>query len=72
MTLTTIVILNLVLSALTMLAVYGLVRLAHRLPATAPHDDEKWGRGLAWVPSDPLPLAQLSAHEDERKLARAA
>lgn len=72
MTLTTIVILNLCLSALTIFAVYGLIRLAHRLPAVAPHDDERWGRGNAWVPSDPLPLAQLAAHEDERELARAA
>ena len=72
MTLTTIIILNLILSALTVLAVYALVRVAHRLPAVAPHDDANWGRGLAWVPSDPLPLAQLAAHEDERDFARAA
>ena len=72
MTLTTIITLNLVVSVLTILGVYGLIRLAHRLPAVAPHDDANWGRGHAWVPSDPLPLAQLAAHEDERELVRAA
>lgn len=72
MTLATLITLNLVLSGLTVLAVFALVRLARRLPAIAPHDDAKWGRAHAWVPSDPLPLVQLAAHEDERMLVRAA
>jgi hypothetical protein len=73
MTTTVIIILNLTLAALTVLAVGGLVALAHRLPTSAPHHDELWGNGgNPWVPSDPLPLAQLAAHERERELVRAA
>jgi hypothetical protein len=73
MTITTIIILNLVFAVLTILAVYGLVWLAHRLPSSAPRDDTAWGRGGdPWVPSEPLPLVQLQRHETERELGRAA
>jgi hypothetical protein len=73
MTMTTIIILNLALAALAILAVFGVTWLAHRLPSAAPHDDADWGRGGdPWVPSGPLPLAQLQAHETERELSRAA
>jgi hypothetical protein len=73
MTTTTIIILNATLSALVVLAVLSLVALAHRLPTSAPHHDELWGNGgNPWVPSDPLPLVQLAAHERERELLRAA
>jgi hypothetical protein len=70
MTMTTIIILNLALSLVAVLGVAGLTLLAHRLPSKAPLEDERWGRGHAHVPHDPLPLAQLARHEDE--LARAA
>jgi hypothetical protein len=67
------ILVNLGASLLTILAVLALVRLAHRLPAHAPHDDATWGRGGdPWVVSDPLPLAQLAAHETRRDLVRAA
>ncbi|MBA3841847.1 MAG: hypothetical protein H0X39_04380 [Actinobacteria bacterium] len=62
-----------ILGLLVIAAVAALVHLAHRLPETAPHSDETWGiQGDAWVASDPLPLRQLAAHEDERELQRAA
>jgi len=71
MTPTTIVFLNVALSTLAALGVFGLLALARRLPDTAPHADESWGRGGdPWIPSDPLPLVQLVAHE--RELGRAA
>lgn len=70
---TTIIIVNLLLSAFVVAAVAGLVRLAHRLPDTAPRHDEQWGKGgNPWVASDPLPLHQITRHETERTLARAA
>jgi hypothetical protein len=73
MTNSLIISLNASLSVLVILLVGGLVALAHRLPASAPHHDALWGNGgNPWVPSDPLPLAQLTAHERERELARAA
>jgi hypothetical protein len=73
MTNTLIIILNASASALVILAVGAVVALAHRLPSSAPHHDELWGNGgNPWVPSDPLPLVQLAAHERERELARAA
>ncbi len=73
MTMTTIIILNAVLALLTILAVAALTVLAHSLPSRAPHADGSWGTsGDPWVPSDPLPLAQLAAHEADRELARAA
>ena len=71
MTMTTIVTMNLLLSAYIVAAVAGLVWLAHRLPETAPHHDEQWGGGGdPWVGSDPLPLHQIVRHETERALAR--
>jgi hypothetical protein len=67
------ILLNIALSLLVFGSLGALVALAHRLPSTAPHHDELWGNGgNPWVVSDPLPLAQLAAHEDERRLARAA
>jgi hypothetical protein len=73
MTNSLIIVLNASLSLLVLLVVGGLVALAHRLPTSAPHHDPLWGNGgNPWVPSDPLPLAQLAAHERERELARAA
>ena len=73
MTNTLIIVLNASFSALVILAAGGLVALAHRLPGSAPHHDALWGNGgNPWVPSDPLPLAQLAAHEHDRVLARAA
>jgi hypothetical protein len=73
MTITTIIILNLALSLLAMLGVYAVAALAQRLPVTAPGDDAESGRGGdPWVPSGPLPLPQLRAHEAVRELARAA
>jgi hypothetical protein len=73
MNMTTIILVNLGLALLTLLAVAGVVRLAHRLPSAVSGDDADWGRGGdPWVPSEPLPLAQLRAHETERELARAA
>jgi len=65
--------LNASLSLLVILAAGALVALAHRLPSSAPQHDSLWGSGgNPWVVSDPLPLAQLAAHEHERELARAA
>ena len=73
MTTTTIVTVNALLSGLVVAAVGLVVRLAHRLPETAPHHDELWGRsGDPWVASDPLPLHQITRHEAERALALAA
>ncbi len=73
MTNTLIIILNASGSALVILAVAAVVALAHRLPSSAPHYDKLWGAGgNPWVPSDPLPLVQLAAHERGRELARAA
>ena len=73
MTTTTLVILNLALSLLTVAAVAALVRLAHRLPSTAPRADAGWGEGSdRLVPSDPLPLVQIARHERERELGAAA
>jgi hypothetical protein len=73
MTNTLIIVLNASLSALAILVVGRLVALAHRLPSAAPHHDARWGNtGNPWVPSDPLPLVQLAAHERDRELARAA
>lgn len=67
MTTTAILTINSVLAALVIAAVAVVVRLAHRLPSTAPHNDESWGTsGDPWVISDPLPLRQLVAHELER------
>jgi hypothetical protein len=64
---------NALLSVLVLAAVAALVRLAHRLPETAPNHDEAWGRGGdPWVGSDPLPLHQVARHEAERALALAA
>ena len=73
MTNSSILLLNASLSILVILAVGALVALAHRLPSSAPHHDALWGSGgNPWVVSDPLPLAQLAAHEHQRDLARAA
>jgi hypothetical protein len=73
MTNSLIIVLNVTLSLLVFLSLGALVRVAHRLPSSAPHHDELWGKGgNPWVVSDPLPLAQLAAHEDERELVRAA
>jgi hypothetical protein len=73
MTTTTIITVNTLLAALVVVAVGGLVRLAHRLPELAPHHDEQWGTGGdPWVPSDPLPLHQVTRHDAERALALAA
>lgn len=73
MTNSLIIVLNASLSVLVLLVLGGLIVLAHRLPRSAPHHDALWGNGgNPWVPSDPLPLAQLAAHERERELRRAA
>lgn len=73
MTTQTMVTVNLILSLLTIAAVGGLVWLAHHLPTTFPRRDERWGfGGNPWVVSDPLPLDQVSLHETERELSRAA
>lgn len=74
MTPTILLTVNIVLGVLTIAAVAALVRLAHVLPTSAPHSDEQWGSGDSFVPSDPLPLRQLTRHEDARgrELARAA
>jgi hypothetical protein len=73
MTNSLIIVLNLTLALFVFAALAALVHLAHRLPSSAPHHDELWGNGgNPWVVSDPLPLAQLAAHEDERELVRAA
>jgi len=70
MTPTTIIVLNGALALLTAGALPSLIWLAHRLPAAAPHHDRLWGRGGdPWVVSDPLPLAQVVAHERERRAA---
>lgn len=73
MTQTTFIIMNLFLALATFAAVAAVVRLAHRLPSAAPLSDERWGTGGdPYVPSQPLPLHQVSAHEDERALELAA
>ena len=73
MTNSLIIVLNLAMSLFVFVALAALVHRAHRLPSSAPHHDELWGNGgNPWVVSDPLPLAQLAAHEDERELVRAA
>jgi hypothetical protein len=73
MTNSLIILLNIALSVLVFVSLGALVHLAHRLPSSAPHHDELWGNGgNPWVVSDPLPLAQLAAHEDEGELVRAA
>jgi hypothetical protein len=73
MTTTTIITVNALLSVLVLAAVGTFVRVAHRLPETAPHHDEQWGTGGdPWVASDPLPLHQVARHEAERSLALAA
>lgn len=73
MTIPTLIALNLFLGLFVGLAVAGLVALAHRLPAVAPHHDELWGQGgNPWVASEPLPLAQLVAYEQDRELTLAA
>ncbi len=73
MTTTTITVLNLAPALFVVLAVAAAMTLAHRLPTSAPHHDADWGRGGdPWIGSDPLPLAQLVAHESERELAHAA
>jgi hypothetical protein len=73
MTISLIIVLNVTLSLFVFGALAALIHLAHRLPSSAPHHDELWGNGgNPWVVSDPLPLAQLAAHEDERDFARAA
>jgi hypothetical protein len=73
MTTTTIVTVNALLSVLVLASVAAIVRLAHRLPETAPHHDEAWGRsGDPFVASDRLPLRQVARHEAERALALAA
>jgi hypothetical protein len=72
MTPTILITVNSILGAITLAAVAALVRLAHRLPTSAPHSDEQWGTAASFVPSDPLPLRQLVRHEDERALSRAA
>ncbi len=70
---TTIIAINLILSAIIVAAVAGVVWLAHRLPVLAPRSDERWGiGGDPWVPSAPLPLQQVARHEDEHGLDRAA
>jgi hypothetical protein len=70
---TTYTIVNLCLAVLALAAVPGLVRLAHRLPETAPLSDERWGTGGdPYVPSEPLPVRQVAEHEDERAVALAA
>jgi hypothetical protein len=73
MTTTTIITVNALLSVLVLAAAGLLIRLTHRLPETAPHHDEQWGRsGDPWVASDPLPLHQITRHDAERALAVAA
>jgi hypothetical protein len=73
MTYTLIILLNGMLAALVVLGVGIVVAVAHRLPSSAPHHDALWGNGgNPWVPSDPLPLAQLAAHERRRELELAA
>lgn len=73
MTTTTLLIVNSILGLLTIAAVAALAHLAHHLPSSAPHSDEQWGTGGdPWVVSDPLPFRELSAHEEERALERAA
>jgi hypothetical protein len=73
MTTTTIITVNALLAVLVLAAVGALVRVAHRLPALAPHHDEQWGTGGdPWVGSDPLPLHQVARHEADRALALAA
>jgi hypothetical protein len=69
---TTFIILNSLLALVAVGAVYALVLLAHRLPTAAPHHDESWGVDRQRVPSDPLPLHQVTVDEDEREYARAA
>jgi hypothetical protein len=70
---TTYIIVNLCLAVLTFAALASIVRLAHRLPARAPLNDERWGTGGdPYVPSEPLPLHQVAAHEDDRAFALAA
>jgi hypothetical protein len=70
---TTFIIINLILALIALGSVYGLVLFAHRLPSSAPHHDESWGTaGDPWVPSEPLPLHQVTVDEDEREQARAA
>jgi hypothetical protein len=73
MTTTTIITVNAFLSLLVVAATVLLIRLTHRLPETAPHHDEQWGRsGDPWVASDPLPLHQVTRHDAERARALAA
>ena len=70
---TTLIIVNAVFMFLTVAAVYAVTVLAHRLPDSAPESDETWGfSGDPIVPSEPLPLEQVTAYETQRELARAA
>jgi hypothetical protein len=73
MTIVLIVLLNAAFGMAMLVALTGVVALAHRLPASAPDHDHSWGlHGDPWVISDPLPEAQLVAHEYEQQRARAA
>lgn len=73
MTITLISLLNGALGAVVLAAIVGITMLAHRLPARAPQHDHSWGlHGDPWLISDPLPEAQLVAHEFEQQRARAA
>lgn len=73
MSITLITLLNAALGTMVLVTIAGAITLAHRLPTTAPHHDHSWGmHGDPWVISDPLPEAQLVAHEYEQQLERAA
>lgn len=73
MTQTTFIISNLLLSLLAFAAVAIAVRIARRLPESAPVSDDRWGTGgNPHVTSEPLPLLQVAEHEDERALTLAA
>ena len=64
---------NLLPSLLAFAALAAAVRLAYRLPESAPADDHRWGSGGdPYVPSEPPPLHQVAEDEDERALALAA
>ena len=68
MNITVIIIVNAALSLLALLGPAALGQLAHRLPSSAPNEDERWGLDSAHVPSDPLPLGQVIRYETELKL----
>ena len=73
MSITYVILVNVILDVLVIGALSRVMLLARRLPAAAPRHDKSWGLGGdPWVVSDPLPVIELVTHEYERERERAA